>query len=179
MNVPNIITLIRLFLIPVFVVAFHYDRLDIAAIIFITAWISDVLDGYIARRYNLVTDFGKLFDPLADKLMSLTALFCLGFKEIIPWIIPMLVLGKELAMMIGGAFLYKKRNLVKSAKWVGKIATFLFTVAIVLTLFGLDKLGEIALWIAVASAFVALISYLIDFLRVVRKENGKTDAGQS
>lgn len=173
LNVPNIITTFRLFLIPLFVWQFIKGNYTNAAVIYIVAWISDVVDGYIARKYKLVTDFGKFFDPLADKLMSITALVCLWYKGFIVWHIPTIILVKEILLGIGGLFLFKKLDKVDSANWAGKVATFLFTVAIVLLLFEETKdIGSILIWIAVASSIVALFVYIKKFYNHIKKAKG-------
>lgn len=174
MNVPNAITVFRLLLIPVFIWQFLEGHFYIAAAIYLVAWFSDVLDGYIARKYNLVTDFGKLFDPLADKLLNLTALFLLAFEPTVqlPLIFPIIVLAKELTLVIGGAILLKYNKVVIAAKWSGKIATFLFTVAVILMLFPITKdFAVILAWIAMAAAFLALVDYAICFLKAVKKND--------
>jgi cardiolipin synthase len=133
-------------------------------VVYIIAWISDVLDGFIARRFNMVSDFGKFFDPLADKLMSITALVALCLNGQLSWVIPALVFAKELSLGIGGLLLYKRKNLVNSANWSGKIATFIFTIAIVLLLFeNTYYIGLVCVWIAVAASIIALIVYIREF----------------
>ena len=176
MNVPNSITVFRIFLIPVFIWQFLSGNLAIAAIIFFVAWVSDVLDGYIARKYNIVTDFGKFFDPLADKLITLTALFLMAYNNYIHFILPIIVLVKEVALAIGGAFLYKKLHKVEGAKWGGKIATFLFTVAIIFMLFDVTReYGVIIMWIALVVAFVALVEYVVGFMKIVKDKKGSSE----
>jgi cardiolipin synthase len=98
--------------------------------------ITDVLDGYIARKFNLITSFGKLADPLADKMMQITALVLLTMQQKIPAVILIIVIAKEAFMGAGSILLYKKENFVVSANWYGKLATVIFFVAIIFTLFG-------------------------------------------
>lgn len=133
-HLPNILTIIRFLLIPV-IVLFALNNNYIAAIVVLTiSGITDILDGYIARRFNLISDFGKLMDPFADKATQLTILVVLSIKEIIPFWIMIVVLLKEVLMIAGASFLYGK-ELVVSSKWYGKLATVLFYVAIVCSLF--------------------------------------------
>ena len=87
-TIPNVLTMIRLLLVPVFVVVYFRTSAEpkyAALAIFAAASLTDMLDGYLARKLNQITDFGKLFDPLADKLMVLTALVCQGIAGVIPW----------------------------------------------------------------------------------------------
>ena len=108
MNIPNILTAIRFFLIPVFCIVYFSsinNQFMISIIIFLISGITDVLDGYIARKYDMVTKWGTLLDPLADKLMLLTVLFCLSRTHVIPIWIFILILAKEGLMILGGLLL--------------------------------------------------------------------------
>ncbi len=133
-HVPNILTIIRFLLIPIIVI-FAFEDNYIATIIVLTiSGLTDVLDGYIARKYNFISNFGKLMDPLADKMTQVALLGTLTIQKIIPiWII-VIVIIKEFLMVSGASFLYGK-ELVVSSKWYGKLATVLFYVAIVCSLF--------------------------------------------
>ena len=112
MNLPNKLTMGRIFAIPVFIVLLLMGYRVIACIIFIAAAFTDMLDGKIARKYNLVTNFGKLMDPLADKLMVLSVMLSMiipmgGRPAILPRWPFAVVLIKEALMVLGGIFLYK------------------------------------------------------------------------
>lgn len=174
MNIPNILTLFRLFLIPVFVLFFFSsidNNLVIAISIFLLAGATDVLDGYIARKYNLVTKWGMVIDPLADKLMLLTVLICLSIKGYIPLLIVILVAVKDSLMIISGLFLFKKDTVIP-ANIFGKASTFLFYLSIFILPIN-KPIANIAIKIAVVSAFVALINYSIIYLKN-RKLESKT-----
>ncbi|ABP67591.1 CDP-diacylglycerol--glycerol-3-phosphate 3-phosphatidyltransferase [Caldicellulosiruptor saccharolyticus DSM 8903] len=171
MNLPNVLTILRFFLIPLFVLAFfsslRYNYL-IAIGVFLLSGLTDVLDGFIARRCNMVTEFGKLFDPLADKLMILTVLWCLAYKGYIPSIIFYIVLFKELFMIVGSVILYGKIKIVVSANIYGKIATVLFYIAIISLLLNM-KISLYILVIAVVFAIFALIVYTVKYLSEYKK----------
>ena len=133
-QIPNMLTILRFLLIPIIIIlAFEHNY--IAAIVVLTiSGFTDVLDGYIARKFNFITDFGKLMDPLADKATQVALLGTLTIQRIIPiWII-VIVIIKEFLMISGASFLYGK-ELVVSSKWYGKLATVLFYIAIVCSLF--------------------------------------------
>ena len=134
MNIPNILTAIRFALIPFFGYYLFSKQFLIAIILFAIAGITDVLDGFIARKFNMITPWGKIADPLADKLMQLTALTILTIHHIIPLPILIIVLSKEIFMLIGSILLYKKIKLVVQANWYGKLATVIFFIAIILTI---------------------------------------------
>ena len=137
-NIPNVLTMMRLVLIPVFVIVFFntpQDRDKIAAlIVFAVASITDMFDGMLARRLNQITDFGKLFDPLADKVMVVTAIVCQAVIGVFPWIAVIVVGAKELAMLFGGMFMLGKGVVVYSNYW-GKTAQVFFIAALLFSFF--------------------------------------------
>lgn len=132
-HVPNLLTLIRFILIAPIVISIAYEEFIIALVFLIISGITDVLDGTIARKYNFITDFGKLMDPFADKATQVAILVTLVIKGIIPFWILAIVVIKEFAMISGASFLYGK-ELVVSSKWYGKLATVLFYLAIACSL---------------------------------------------
>ena len=133
-NIPNILTIIRFILIPFIFIAVMTHHYLTALIIFTLSAITDVLDGYIARKYNYITDIGKLIDPLADKLTQVTLLLSLTILNILPWWIFAIVFIKEIIMVTTASLLYKKKDVVVYSKWYGKLATVLFYLAIVMSL---------------------------------------------
>lgn len=133
-HIPNILTIARFFLIPI-IVAYLVQGNYILAIVFLTiSGLTDILDGFIARKFDFITNFGKLIDPLADKATQASVLTVLALQNIIPMWILVIVVLKEFAMISGASFLYGK-ELVVSSKWYGKLSTVLFYVAIVSSLF--------------------------------------------
>jgi len=132
-HVPNTLTIIRFLLIPFIVIAILQQNYLLAFIILTISGITDILDGTIARKFNLISDVGKLLDPLADKVTQVAVLATLTFSGIIPIWILVIVFAKEAIMIAGASFLYGK-ELVVSSKWWGKLATVLFYAAIVISL---------------------------------------------
>ncbi len=173
-TIPNVLTIIRMLLIPVFVVLFFKGHKIASLAVFIAASLTDMLDGFLARKLNQITDFGKLFDPLADKLMVLTALFCQCFAGVLPWSAALIVLGKELLMVAGGALMLKK-GVVVSANYFGKTATVFFMASLILSFFH-EELPEvwgtrpdvILLWISVLLAALALGVYAAQAVRQLK-----------
>lgn len=133
-HIPNILTMLRFFLIPVIVGALIQGNYILAFIFLTLSGLTDILDGYIARKYNFITNFGKLIDPLADKATQIAVLTVLTLQHVIPVWILVIVLLKEFIMISGASFLYGKEFVV-SSKWYGKLSTVLFYVAIVASLF--------------------------------------------
>lgn len=175
-HVPNILTIVRFLLIPVIIVFALKDNYVATIIVLTISGITDILDGYIARKFNFITDFGKLMDPLADKATQVTLLAVLAIQKIIPfWIIAIVIL-KEFCMIAGASFLYGK-ELVVSSKWYGKLSTVLFYIAIVTSLVtlywnanlvnhGFPVIPEFATYIyylAVVSTIFSLAMYIKAF----------------
>ena len=128
-HVPNILTIVRFILIPFIVYFAMKEQYIITTIILIISGITDILDGIIARKFNFITDFGKLMDPLADKATQVATLVVLVLQNIIPFWILAVVIIKEFIMVAGASFLYGKETVVFS-KWYGKLSTVLFYIAI-------------------------------------------------
>lgn len=131
--VPNTLTIIRFLLIPVIIFFIFSGNYILAFVFFTISGLTDIADGFIARKFNLISNFGKLMDPLADKLTQIATLASLVLTNIIPIWILLIVLLKEFIMICGASFLYGK-NVVVYSKWYGKLATVLFYVAIVVSL---------------------------------------------
>jgi len=177
-NIPNVLTAIRLVLIPVFLWLFLSGYPAISLAVYIFASVTDWLDGFLARRWDQITDFGKLADPVADKLMTITVLACLTYRHVLPWWVLAVVLLKELLMITGGAFLFRRRNIVVVANRIGKGATVMVCVALATMLLSPDvpqvkTVGIVLLAAAVATSLVALVVYFAGiFMRAVKdREN--------
>lgn len=169
-NIPNILTMLRIAAVPVFVFSMLGDKLYIAIGVFLAAEFTDVLDGIIARRYNLITPFGKIADPVADKLMQLSALFVFSIKDMIPRIIPWLVFGKEFFLLVSGLYLMRKK-IDMSSKWFGKLTSVILFIAIMLVFFGVPrKITDVIFWICVAMALFAAIMYIRNYFRQIKPE---------
>jgi len=128
-HVPNILTIIIIFLIPFIIISIVRDDYIVALVFFIISGLTDVLDGYIARKCNYITDFGRLIDPLADKLTQISTLIAIVAKGLIPNWILIVILLKEVIMVCGASFLYGKSTVV-SSKWFGKLSTVVLYIAI-------------------------------------------------
>ena len=175
MNLPNKLTVLRVLLIPFFVLFTLVDLVPgyskyIAVLIFIAASLTDLLDGKIARKYNLVTNFGKFMDPLADKLLVCAALICLVSEKLLPAWMVIIIISRE--FIISGFRLVASDNgVVIAASYWGKFkTTFQMLMIIVLLLdFGgiFDLIGQILVWISLILTVVSLIDYLIKNKHVI------------
>jgi len=132
LNLPNIITLFRFALVPVSTILIYFDMMIPALIAYIVACGTDLLDGYIARKQQLVTQAGILLDPLADKLMSVFAVIAFSVTDVLPLFVLVVILLKEILMVCGGIYLYFK-DIVAPANTFGKIAAFVFNTSIAFT----------------------------------------------
>ena len=163
-TVPNVLTIFRLLLVPVFVIVFVSGHPKAALAVFVAASLTDLLDGFLARKLNQITDFGKLFDPLADKLMVLTALSCQGAAGVFPWEAIGIVLLKELIMMAGSVYMLGK-GVVVYANYYGKTAQVFFILSLILSFFHEEMEGWgaqphiICLWISVGLSLLAMGVY--------------------
>ena len=178
-NVPNALTMLRMALIPVFWYFMMQDRLYAALAVFAAASLTDVADGYIARKYDLITDFGKLMDPLADKLMVISMMASLVIKGIAPWPALAIILAKEAAMVAGGVILYRHKVVVYSI-WIGKLAQAVVVCALISCFFHewlQNALGfpvHLALlWLSVALTLCALGVYMRQAVRQYREAREK------
>lgn len=173
MNIPNALTAVRFLLVPIFIYSFYYQSQNnyiIPLLIFLLAGLTDILDGYIARKYNLVTKWGKLLDPLADKLIQISALIVMTSKGIIPIWIVLVVFAKEAFLIVGSALLYRKK-IVTQANWYGKLATVLFYIAIVDIIFTRNIIGMYFLGLAVAATLYAATRYALAYLKIKETSN--------
>ncbi len=168
MNLPNKLTVLRVCMVPVFVVLMLWDGLGdagkyVAALIFILASATDWLDGYLARKNNLVTDFGKFMDPIADKLLVCSALICLVENGAIASWIVIIIIGREF-IISGFRLVASDKGTVIAASYWGKFKTVFQMVMVILMILDLggifDLLTRIIMWIALALTVISLADYL-------------------
>ncbi len=168
--------ILRVFMIPLFVVflmAVPGKAGDItAAIIFIAASLTDTADGYIARKYNYVTVFGKFMDPLADKLLVCSAMICLvDLGRIESWIV-IIIIAREF-IISGFRLIAVEKGKVIAANYWGKFKTASQMVMVILMVANLggffNTLGEIFKWIALALTVISLVSYLLQNKEVLKE----------
>ena len=175
MNLPNKLTIFRVILIPFFVfflLAPYFPEYGkyIATAIFIVASLTDMADGKIARKYNLITDFGKFMDPLADKLLVCAAMICLVEMGRLPAWMVIVIISRE--FIISGFRLVASDNgVVIAASYWGKFKTtfqMLMIIVLILNLGGVfDMIGLVLTWIALILTVVSLIDYLVKNKQVI------------
>ena len=176
--VPNIISIFRIILVPVFAIVYFTDDSDIkiyAILIFAVAGLSDCLDGFLARRLNAQSKLGKLLDPLGDKLMTFTAMICITItRPILVWAVVVFFV-KEVLMGIGGLLIHKKAHIeLPPANFIGKTSTVVFFfVCVTLLIFGnhewlTNTVAMSLISAAIGLALIALVSYLLSYVKIMK-----------
>lgn len=175
MNIPNALSLLRLGLVPIFVWTYFQGGTNAhgwAAFVYALAFATDIADGYIARKFNMITKLGRILDPLADKLMTFAVIICVALDGVIPmWAIGVFFC-KEALMGLGGALMYRRVKDVNPANWWGKASTGVFFVVLAaLVLFPIPRPYSTAMIsFALALTIAALVRYALDFQKLMKLE---------
>ena len=167
MNVPNMLTILRMLMVPVFVAVLLAGQSDtaniIAGVIFIAASLTDTLDGYLARKNNQITVFGKFMDPLADKLLVCSALICLVDLNRIPSWIVIIIVGRDF-IISGFRLIAAEKGVVIAANIWGKLKTVSQMIMVILLVFHFGgfwrTLETVFIWLSLVLTVVSLINYI-------------------
>ena len=182
--IPNYLSLFRIALIPLYIflfIRFFPDRLWISAVVFVLAGVTDLLDGYLARRNGWVTNVGKLLDPLADKLIEVAALVLLATK----WggvfvALAVVALLKEVLMILGAYIIVKKAKVYVMSLWFGKLTTFiLYVEVVVVSVFSATispKACSIFSLIVMICMFATFVMYYLSYRKSIRLALGDESA---
>lgn len=172
MNLPNLLSIARIALVPIFVAVFVHPtpvRATVAAVIFVVAAVTDLIDGYIARRWQQVTDLGKLLDPLADKLLILAALVLLVEQRRVAGWLAIVLIGRELAVT-GLRAIAASERIIIAADYAGKLKVLLQIVAVTFLILDNDLppasfywIGTTLLWASMVLAVGSGIQYAVRF----------------
>ncbi len=177
-NVPNTLTALRIVLIWPLVVFLLNDNYLMAGVVVLASAVTDMFDGLIARKFNQITDIGKVLDPIADKLTLMAVVICVNliYPDIRPFVL--VLFTKELMMLFGGAFLLRVKIKPPAARWFGKVSTVVFytsvTVLILLkAIWGYtdQTLTTVLLSITTASMLFSLVRYTVMFMGLVREKD--------
>jgi CDP-diacylglycerol--glycerol-3-phosphate 3-phosphatidyltransferase len=181
-HIPNAITIVRFALVPVFVVLM-VDATDghswPAGIIFAIAGVSDQIDGALARRWHVESEFGKYADPLADRLMIDAAVLLLFFADRLPWAALVIVFGRDILLIVGARFV-QPRGYEFSVSFLGKTATWVLYLAVgcVLVTYPEDKWPLVLFWVGVGLAVAAAAVYAVGAWRVLGRRTATSRKSQ-
>lgn len=177
LNLPNMLSIFRLCLVPVFVIV-YFSPLPaanvLAVVIYVVATVTDFLDGKIARKYNLITNLGKVLDPLGDKMLTFAVLACLSIDELIPgWIVAVFFV-KEAMMGIGGLLIHRRAHVeIPASNYIGKTATVLFFVfcGLLILFDGIPHTAAvIMICVALGVSLAAFVSYLGKYISIMENK---------
>lgn len=167
---PNILSFFRLCLIPAIVWSYCVEQnYLLAGSVLIVSGLTDIVDGFIARKFNMVSDLGKILDPIADKLTQAAMLLCLLLRFPLLWILLVLVLVKEIFMCITGLMVIKKTGSVYGAKWHGKVATCLLYATMILHVFWNEITPVVSIVSTLACAVMIVISFILYSIQNIKK----------
>ena len=185
MTVPNAISLARIALLPLFVWLYLTSdetngREFLSFIVLVASGLSDLFDGMIARKFNQISDLGKLLDPLADKLTQVTVMVCLFMRYHIVIYLLIICLVKELCQGLGGLILLHRGAKLDGARWYGKVSTFVFygvMACIVLMNDMNDTAKQVLIGIVAIVMLFAFFRYVREFFNIRKENPAKSDAG--
>lgn len=182
LTIPNAISVARIILIPFIAYYFLEDKIFISVVLICTSGLSDMFDGLIARKFNQVTELGKMLDPLADKLTQGIVAICLTIKYPHIRVLLLVFIGKELLMLIFAIVLLKAKKRPCAAQWYGKVSTvlFYFSVAIIVAMSAFnvetglfDTVSFVLLFITAVSMLYALYRYAKIFFETIKSDDEK------
>ncbi len=177
-TIPNLLTYLRIVLIVPFVICFLKEKYVLSMVFLGVSALSDCCDGYIARRFNQVTDLGKMLDPIADKLTLLAVMVCITILT--PQVLPVMIILilKDVSMLIGGSVLLKRGLTPPAAKWYGKLGTILFYTSVIIIVFlkavfkvEIPVLNIALLSLTAAVMIFALIKYYLIYRSLIKSKN--------
>lgn len=185
LSIPNILSYIRILLVPVFAVIYltATDRSGylVAALVLLISGFTDLLDGFIARRYNMVTTLGKILDPAADKLTQATVAVCLAIRIRGMVLLLCVFIVKELIMAGASIYLLSKGGMIDGSQWFGKLATAVFYAVMVLII-ALPGLSEparhIMIGVSAAVMVFALVRYIPTFFSILHATSKDVSSGK-
>ena len=171
--IPNYLSVFRIFLIPLFIYLFLFcggkGKLWGGAV-FLLAGLTDVIDGFLARKFNWITNVGKLLDPLADKLMQIAAIICLYIEDFIhTWLI-FTIIVKELLMICGAALILKRGKIYVHSNWYGKLGTTVFYAVIVIIILTNKEYPNVSELLSIILAGLTIFTLIMYYIKTYRGE---------
>lgn len=179
-SIPNLLCYVRILLLPIFIVLFVLERDGWTAAVLLLSAATDVVDGFIARKFHMETELGKFLDPLADKLTQAVVSGCLLIRYPIMWVLFLIILVKESFQAVGGLLMYRRMKSIRSSEWFGKLSTVCFyTVMAYLVIFAPEPsflASTLPIIVSTGLMLFALIRYAHRFVQMVSQEKA---AGQA
>ncbi|MBE6807281.1 MAG: CDP-alcohol phosphatidyltransferase family protein [Ruminococcaceae bacterium] len=173
-NIPNALSVLRILLILPFMTLYLLGCDEWAFLVLLLSGVTDMLDGFIARKFNMITDCGKLLDPLSDKLTQISVVAALAYRYIELRPLALLCLIKEVCQAIGSVILLRRKSKVRGSRWFGKLSTIMFYICMLVIVLWRDVLSPTAKWILVGSAslcmLLAFVGYFRLYLQIRREE---------
>lgn len=177
LTIPNFISFFRIALIPVFLWLYCVEENSVLAIaVLVLSGVSDIADGIIARRFNMVSDFGKLLDPVADKLTQGVLILSLSARYPEIWALFFIFAGKEIIMSVMGLVVLDKTDTMNSAQWFGKATTVIFELSMALLLLfpGISSSTADLLFLLCSIMIIfSLVKYLIFYFKLLKKHENE------
>lgn len=175
-TIPNILSMFRLLLIPLYVSIYLNAKEEadyyLAAAILAVSCLTDLIDGQIARRFNMISTVGKVLDPFADKITQFTLVVCFAVRHPVLWSLVCLIVIKEMFQLIAGIRNYKKGRMLKGAQFTGKICTTVLFISLILLLMMPDIPERYVNLIAVVDGIFLIIAF-VDYIFVYRRKDFK------
>jgi cardiolipin synthase len=170
MGLANWLTVLRILLIPVFVTLLVYQRPGVALIVFASAALTDLLDGYVARHRGSQSRLGAFLDPMADKMLLISSFVTLTWLKALPFWIAAVVISRDVILVVGALLIHMLGGRIyPRPTWAGKAATFFQIVTVLLGLtaryFGVPLALEVAMWVAAIFTVVSGLQYLVQGMR--------------
>ncbi len=179
-TIPNILSYIRILLVPLFVYIFLNKWYWQSALVVVVAAVTDVIDGYIARKFNLITDWGKFIDPVADKLMQFAMLVVTILKAPFVLILVIAFVLKESILLIVGLYIYHKGNNLNGAMWCGKLCTVVMDISMLILIacpesFITDALTDTIIVVVMAFMLLSFVVYLNAYKKLYASMKAEND----
>lgn len=175
-TIPNLLSLFRLILIPLYVMIYlnARDSSDyyLAAGILAVSCLTDMIDGQIARRFNMISTVGKILDPLADKVTQFTLVICLALKYPILWVLVILIFVKEIFQLVAGLLRLRKGKMLKGAQITGKVCTTVLFISLILLVMMPDIPVFLVYWITAIDAACLIVAF-VDYAIVYNRKDSK------
>ncbi len=179
LTIPNAMSAFRILLIPFIIWTYTIDRHYLSFSLVVLSAVSDMLDGLVARKLNMISDFGKFIDPVADKLTQAALLVCLMTEHRHIYILFIILAVKELATLFLGAVVFKRHDSVNSAKWYGKLCTAVFEITMMLLMLFPDtpeNTVHMAMLVCAGVMIFAFVMYSLFYLSILFTRGKKKEA---